>query len=352
MKAIIAEHRALALGSTEWADLSKAISDAQNNLNSMGFPARDVAVSQRADAFENEQLRLVELINRRQQLLDRNSELDEQLARTSDNISKLEDGIANAKGGVVSVSGDYIDPIAPGARKEVKSTGHAAQKAVPELTDYANVMKRIKSVFEGASQGGATYSEAMNKLRQDFENGDISAEAFASAMDQIEGKIQEAEDAAKKFENIGRGAFVSLVTGADSFKGVLNNLANQLASMAANSLFDSLFGGLFKVGGSLLGGPKIPAYASGTNHHPGGLAQINERGGEIVNLPRGTQVIPHDISKRMADQRGGSVTVYVEAVPGAEFVPRVQAVSQGVAVQVVQQSNKGLVQSSRRDRKG
>ena len=42
---------------------------------------------------------------------------------------------------------------------------------------------------------------------------------------------------------------------------------------------------------------------------PGGWTRINERGGEIVNLPGGTQIIPHDVSQRLAG--GQTVNVYV-----------------------------------------
>ena len=38
-------------------------------------------------------------------------------------------------------------------------------------------------------------------------------------------------------------------------------------------------------------------------------ANVNERGGEILNLPSGTQIIPHDVSKRVAG--GQTVQVYV-----------------------------------------
>ena len=41
---------------------------------------------------------------------------------------------------------------------------------------------------------------------------------------------------------------------------------------------------------------KFPGNASGTNNWRGGLTWINEEGGELVNLPRGTQIIPHDVS--------------------------------------------------------
>lgn len=40
--------------------------------------------------------------------------------------------------------------------------------------------------------------------------------------------------------------------------------------------------------------PSIPAYANGTNFAPGGMALVGERGPEIVNLPRGSQVIPNE----------------------------------------------------------
>lgn len=52
----------------------------------------------------------------------------------------------------------------------------------------------------------------------------------------------------------------------------------------------------------------ISGHATGTSYFSGGLTRVNERGGEIMNLPGGTQIIPHDISKRMG---GPSVNVQV-----------------------------------------
>lgn len=47
------------------------------------------------------------------------------------------------------------------------------------------------------------------------------------------------------------------------------------------------------------------AFASGTNSAPGGLSLVGEKGPELINLPRGSQVIPnHDLGSV-----GGSVTV-------------------------------------------
>lgn len=59
--------------------------------------------------------------------------------------------------------------------------------------------------------------------------------------------------------------------------------------------------------GSALNALGIGENASGTPYWRGGLTRINERGGEIVDLPSGTRIIPHDVSKKQAG--GKSVVV-------------------------------------------
>lgn len=54
---------------------------------------------------------------------------------------------------------------------------------------------------------------------------------------------------------------------------------------------------------------QLDGNAMGTSYWRGGLTRVNERGGEIMNLPSGTQIIPHDVSVRQG--RGRSVTVNV-----------------------------------------
>lgn len=50
--------------------------------------------------------------------------------------------------------------------------------------------------------------------------------------------------------------------------------------------------------------------ATGTNYFEGGLTHVNENGGEIMNLPNGTQIIPHDISQKMVST-GSGLTINV-----------------------------------------
>lgn len=47
-------------------------------------------------------------------------------------------------------------------------------------------------------------------------------------------------------------------------------------------------------GGKGINIPLIPHLAKGTNFWQGGLVQVHEKGGEIVDLPRGSRVLPHD----------------------------------------------------------
>lgn len=62
---------------------------------------------------------------------------------------------------------------------------------------------------------------------------------------------------------------------------------------------------------SMFGGKKIPGYAGGTDFAPGGLAWVGERGRELVNLPRGSQVIPES---RLGPARGGmTLSIHVDA---------------------------------------
>lgn len=57
-------------------------------------------------------------------------------------------------------------------------------------------------------------------------------------------------------------------------------------------------------------GIEVPGFASGTNNFSGGLARVHEEGGELINLPSGSQIIPHDISLKYAEEaaaQAGSV---------------------------------------------
>lgn len=99
----------------------------------------------------------------------------------------------------------------------------------------------------------------------------------------------------------------------EGFAKVAKMLIMEIALRAAlNSVAKGgIFGALASIGiaAALIGGLtaltkaiKVPAYAEGTNYAKGGLSLVGERGPELVNLPRGSQVIPNHVMRGM----GGS----------------------------------------------
>lgn len=82
------------------------------------------------------------------------------------------------------------------------------------------------------------------------------------------------------------------------------------------SAFDTVKGVFSSIGFGANSGTRysIGQKATGTPYFKGGLTRINEGGrGEIVNLPNGTQIIPHDVSKKAV---GGSSVVVNLTVQG------------------------------------
>lgn len=58
------------------------------------------------------------------------------------------------------------------------------------------------------------------------------------------------------------------------------------------------------IGGKTFGGLNIPLFANGVENFSGGPAIIHDKGAEIVDLPSGTRVIPHDKSIQTAYAQG------------------------------------------------
>lgn len=77
---------------------------------------------------------------------------------------------------------------------------------------------------------------------------------------------------------------------------------------------------------------KIPKYAQGTNFHPGGLAWVGELGRELINIPRGTQVIPNNQSEKMMKQGDTIVNVYNPQANPAALARQIKKAQQELAL--------------------
>ncbi|WP_170561405.1 hypothetical protein [Ruegeria atlantica] len=151
--AIIAEHRALALGSDEYANLTEQIERTQAGLNSLGFPAIDVAVPINAERFEEEQQALADLLVERQRLLEADEDMTEQLKLTEENIRTLEEALESAEGGTVSFGDGLLTPIVPAER--LKGSLGGLKKEVSEVKDeFEEDSKAITQALVGMFDDG------------------------------------------------------------------------------------------------------------------------------------------------------------------------------------------------------
>jgi hypothetical protein len=67
---------------------------------------------------------------------------------------------------------------------------------------------------------------------------------------------------------------------------------------------------LIALGTLLRNATNRPAFAVGTRYAPGGMALVGERGPEMINLPRGSQVIPAAQTSQMMGGIGGAIEVF------------------------------------------
>ena len=99
-------------------------------------------------------------------------------------------------------------------------------------------------------------------------------------------------------------AFSDAIVEGKKFSDVMTSLVQTLEKAAINQLVMSFFttpsGGGTSIFATALKGI---GFAGGTDYAPGGLAMVGEQGPELVNLPRGSQVIPNDATRKTVWRR-------------------------------------------------
>ncbi len=169
-------------------------------------------------------------------------------------------------------------------------------------------------------------SERARRTREALQRAGVDAySAEGQAISDLVEKLHELETAQQRNEQMASTFKDSIIDaamgGADAFdqlKDAIKRAALEYLLFGEGMFAPSGGGGFGGLLSGLFGGLGIGANASGTDNWRGGLTRVNERGGEIMNLPGGTQIIPNDISKRMADGGGQQPTaeIIVRSEPG------------------------------------
>lgn len=169
-------------------------------------------------------------------------------------------------------------------------------------------------------------------LKEDVREADRMIKDVLSNMDgapvskSMEDIIDRNEEVRKSFEEIGNSvsdAFKGMLTGAMSWKdgmrsliaSVIDQLWKLFVVQKIVGIVTGALGGASNMPGNMgnasdaLNLIKVPGFANGTMSAPGGMALVGERGPELVNLPRGSQVIPNHKLGRSGGSSNISVNV-------------------------------------------
>lgn len=99
----------------------------------------------------------------------------------------------------------------------------------------------------------------------------------------------------------------------DFFTGIVKMIMAPLNTLksAIGGVIDGAKGlASFVTGGGKSSAASVPAKATGDLNWMGGLVQVSEKGGEIIDLPHGSRIYPHDESVRMG-KAGGSTNINI-----------------------------------------
>ena len=235
------------------------------------------------------------------------------------------EGILSGEGAVRSAA-EQVTRAAEDASREVSETQSPSRvwmRLGRDLMDGLGV-----GIADGAQAAAASAAAAANRVT-------AAASAAQPALNTMPDTLRESTNEANTLGNRLAGMFSSAAKGAASFSDFLGNIANQLSNMFMDQAFQAIFGGGSGGGsglfGTLMGSIGIPGFANGTNYAPGGLAMVGERGPELVNLPRGSQVIPNN---RLSGSGGGQVDVRVYVDEGGNWKSAVERISGNVSARV------------------
>lgn len=175
--------------------------------------------------------------------------------------------------------------------KNMQDAADAIRETINPMDALETKLQKLDMLFAGGFFGDGP--EAFNTYAEAVFNANEELEKTAE-------KTKEASDFAKDMGLTFASSFEEAVLSGDKLRDVLKGLSKDILAITLRKTVTEPAGNFIT---DLLG--SIPFFASGTNFAPGGLAVVGERGPELVNLPRGSQVIPNGAV--------GGITINVDA---------------------------------------
>jgi hypothetical protein len=280
------------------------------------------------------------------QVAAQNARLDAELAQLGKYQIILE-GFERSK---FPTQGTRPAPASPADEPADTSDPLGAEKMTRDLA-------ALFSQLDPAAAGVARVKVAMQLLTEAKMAGLITDEQYIERAGQIHevlGKIPGASGAAAAglaaLAAAQAAAGDATTTAADDIDGALGSLIGQLDSgsdaarkFAVEMVKIFAIRGISKIlgGGDWMSGPlaSIPGNALGTNNWRGGLSWVGEQGAELMNVPRGAQIIPNNKIGGMGGGGGGFTYAPVIDARGASL-EAVNELKQAMRIDAAQFSGK------------
>lgn len=188
--------------------------------------------------------------------------------------------------------------------------------------------------------GGQTAATGAATAAQTGLNAAMSANPVGAVILRIEGAIAVGVLLYKNWDTVKAKAgevWTSIKTAfggiRDSITGAFSAAKDKVAGFFSwlDQKIESvpILGSIYKGGKNAVSwiADRLDGNAMGTPYWRGGLTRVNERGGEVMRLPSGTQIIPHDVSVKAAGGRSVTVNVNIQGnvIGNREYTEQVGA---------------------------
>ena len=248
-------------------------------------------------------------------------------ASTAQNTAPKISGAGGASSAAASLS-----PFQKEAQKDAEASArwysNLQGEYVQEYQGYRTMMTKSDEAWAStlaSIEDDASRNSIDAAAQRAMEIGYISEAIGKKLADEVDAPIKAVQESFVAIGNSVSDAFKGMLTGAMSWKdgmrsiisSVIDELWRLYVVQQIVGMVTSFLGGTTGATAARLApsatatiAANAPLFANGTVNAPGGMAWVGERGPELVNLPRGSQVIP---AHRAQNMGGGGINISVDA---------------------------------------
>lgn len=272
----------------------------------------------------------------------------------------------------------FMDKIGKVGMKEIPAYQREIAQLEKDFMELSKVGQAATIAPFKAAVESIEMSAYSNALKDDLKEADRMVKDALPDMGEIPVSkemidiISRADEMNESFKAIGNSvsdAFKGMLTGAmswkDGMRSIIGSVIDQLWKLFVVQKIVGFISGAL---GGATGTPTsftpttsvtppsgfMPGFANGTSYAPGGMALVGERGPELVNLPRGSQVIPnHKIGGLSGG--GSPISISVDARGSSDPAAVRAQVQQGIleaAPAIIAAAESRTISNLRRPRLG